>query len=93
MNSPVPKLDLDFLSKNQKEHDNEHSYESYGYSDRSDNSSSTDQYPRLYRLNTIRFKWKKIRCIGKGNSAEVYEAFRKDTGTIFALKGLTSIIN
>jgi serine/threonine protein kinase len=89
----VPKLDFEFLSHNNQnnsesfdEHDESHSY---GF-DSSRSATSNDQYTRLYRLNTIRFQWKKIRCVGKGNSAEVFEAYRKDTGNIFALKELTA---
>ena len=38
------------------------------------------------RLSTVRFEWRKLRCIGRGFSSSVYESVRLDTGELMAVK-------
>ena len=38
------------------------------------------------RLSTVRFEWRRLRCIGRGFSSSVYESVRLDTGELMAVK-------
>ena len=52
-------------------------------------AGSSDDSALTTRLSTVRFRWRRGRCLGSGHSSHVYEAMSLETGESLAVKQIT----